>query len=128
MTPLTHAAAVVPTVNGYTGETTCVVAGRTVTLHDDQAGAAAGRDDRGGWWIARGSHIWADTFPWSGTAEQLLLHHLLDDGATLTEPCTYCGGGDGVVDADDCIVCDGSGLADSRALAEELDRLYGQTT
>ncbi|MEJ7763856.1 MAG: hypothetical protein WKF86_00005, partial [Acidimicrobiales bacterium] len=64
---------------------------------------------------------------WSGTAEQLLLWHLLDDGATLADPCDYCGD-EGPTFQAQCIVCDGSGLADGSALAEELDRLYGRPT
>jgi len=121
---VTHAA-VTPVVNGYTGETTAVLDGRTITLHGDQTVATAGWDDQIGWWFGRGDDVWGDTFTWSGTAEQLLLWHLLDDGATLTDPCPFCAGESPDWRAH-CIVCDGTGFADSAALAEELDRLYGQ--
>lgn len=123
---MTHTA-VTPIVNDYTGETSAVLDRHAVTLHDDQADAVVGQDNRGGWYIARAGVIWADTFDWSGTAEHLLLHHLLDDGATLTDPCEYCDG-ESAWFRGNCFVCDGSGLADSAALAEELDRLYGRPT
>jgi len=120
---VTHAT-VSPVVNDYTGETTCVLDGRTITLHDDHTDADAGWTATAGWWFGRSGEVWGDSLDWSGSAEQLLLWHLLDDGATLADPCPLCSG-EGRADCPDC---DGSGFASCVDLAEELDRLYGRPT
>ena len=120
-------AAVSPVIS-YTGQTTAVLDGHRVTITGDQSEANAGQAPDGTWWVGRDDDLWGDYIHWSGSAEQLLLWHLLDDGATLADPCDYCGNGLADLGEEECIVCEGTGLVDSAALAEELDRLYGQAT
>jgi len=121
------AAAVYPQVN-LDGTITTTVDEHHITIRRDQLAANAGQAPDGTWWVGRDDDLWGDYIHWSGSAEQLLLWHLLDDGATLADPCDYCGNGLADLGEEECIVCEGTGLVDSAALAEELDRLYGQAT